>query len=137
MSLTESQAKAAIKTQWQAVMDPTIPVHFENEAYVEPSPPVLWVAVELRMQDSVQETLGVPGQREYRRDAAVWFHVFGVVGKGTADVYALIDTLRANWEGKSFGGIDPEGAARTVVVGGDQLWYEVVLISPVQYTERK
>lgn len=137
MSITEEQAKAAIKAYWQAQMDPLIPVKFENEAFVEPSPPVLWCAVELRTTDRVQETLGSPGQREYRTDAAVWVHVMGVNGQGTGAQDALITTLRAKWEGVDVSEIKPAGGARTVPVGGDGLWYEVVLIQPVQYTERK
>lgn len=137
MSLTEAQAKAAVKAHWIAVMNPAIPVAFENTRFSEPSPPALWCAVQLMGVGSAQETLGALGQREYLRNAAVYLHVFDQVGSGTDAIYALIDTLRANWEGVSFGGIDPAGGAETRIVGGDELWYEVVLISPVQYTERK
>lgn len=137
MSITEEQAKAAVKSYWQAQMDPVIPVHFENEAFAEPSPPVLWCAVELRTVDRVQETMGSPGNREYRTDAEVWVHVMGLNGNGVDDVNALVTTLRAKWEGVNVSEIKPRGGARSVTLGGDGLWYEVVLIQPVQYTERK
>lgn len=139
-SITESQAKEAVaqrwKSEWNAI-HPDIPYCLENEKFSEPSPPSPWAKVVLRPLDSRQHTLGSVGNRTYRRESAVWVHLYGVLDDGSEALNGLVDDVRTIFEGVSFGGIDSVDGARTEIVGSDGRWYEVVVISPVTYYEHR
>ena len=138
--LTQAQARAVLYTHWDAnwpILQPNVPYQKENLKFSEPSPPTKWARVSLRHLRSEQDTMGVIGQRIYERPANIWCQFFGPVHSGNAGLDALCDSAKSFLEGVSFGGIVPAGAADPQEIGEDGRWYEVVLIIPVTYYERK
>jgi hypothetical protein len=137
--VTEAEAYEAVcqrwKSQWE-ILQPTVSYCFENEKFKEPPQPTdAWARVVLRPVDASQHTLGGVGQAQWLRDAAVWVHLYVPRDEGMARAAALVDSVRAVFEGRAFDGIDPAGGVRAVPVGSDGRWYEVAVISPVTYYE--
>ena len=64
--VTELEAYQAIKDRWDAEWPPLRPLVtycYENQKFVEPTDPTAsWARVTLRPLDTVQHTLGGPGQ---------------------------------------------------------------------------
>lgn len=138
--ITEAQAQQAVETQWKAVwptLRPTVPYVFENKKFVEPSPPTPWARIALLGVDALQHTLGVPQNRLYLRQAAVWTWLQVPVDTGTIALMGLVDDVRQVFEGTSFGGIDPAGGGRWERIGSNGRFYEVAIICPVNYYENK
>lgn len=140
VTLTEAQAKSALDTyfmsNWMTAY-PAVLFDLENVQTTSPAPGKPWVRCRLQLENSVQETLGAPGARQYRRDAAVWCWCFVAANSGTTLLNGMIDTLRTMFEGVTFSGISPRGAVRTVTTGANGQWYEVAVIAPVMYTQTR
>ena len=137
-SLTLSQAREAVLARWKAIWDvahPTIPYWFENVKTTPTTAP--WARVTMRTLNDVQQTLGAPGSRTFRREAAVWVQLFGNLAVGSLELDALVPDVRAAFEGASFGGVTGVGGARVSYPGSDGLWYEVVVVCPVTYYETR
>lgn len=140
MSLTEGQAKDAINAYWISnwpTKQPGVQFDLENVKTSEPSPEDAWVRMRMQCADSVQETLGTPTTRTYRRDAQVWVWCYVPNGEGTVRLNAMIDACRQLLEGVAVSGIDPAGGVRTITRGTTGQWYEVVVIAPVMYIETR
>lgn len=140
MSITEAQAYEAVAQRWKLVWDvlhPEMLYALPNESFTEPDGATTWARVELRPLDSVQETLGKPQSRQYRRDATVWVWLYTPRNVGVRPAAALVDDVRKVFEGESYGGIDPAGAMRSELVGSDGRWYEVAAVIPVTYYETR
>ena len=145
--LTQNQAREAVYLQWkteweilhsQTVGQPTyLPYQFENLRFVEPASPQRWVRVSVRHLSSDQETIASSGNRRYQRNAQVWVQAFGAIGSGLGDLDDLIQESKDILEGKNYGGIHASGSADPQEVGEDGRWYEVVLIVPITYYEKK
>lgn len=138
-SITEAQAYEAVAQQWKAIwptLQPTVAFCFENEKFAQPpQPTATWARVRLLPTDALQHTLGGVGQAQWLRQGNVWVHLYGPRDSGMASMAGLVDSVRKVFEGQAYGGIDPSGASRSVPVGSDGRWYEVVVISPVTYYE--
>ena len=91
----------------------------------------------MRHLKSMQETIAPAGNRRYERPAQVWVQVFGPLGAGIGDLDDLIQEAKTILEGKNYNGIHASGAADPQEAGEDGRWYEVVLIVPVTYYEKK
>lgn len=145
--LTQNQAREAVylqwKTEWEALHSQTpgaatyFPYQFENLRFVEPAPPQKWARVSLRHAPSDQETIAPPGNRRYIRNAYIWVQFFGGIGQGMRDFDTAIQEAKDILEGVNYGGIHASGPADPQEIGEDGRWYEVVLVIPITYYEKK
>lgn len=138
-SITEAQAHEAVYQRWKSLwptLQPTVTYCFENEKFVEPNPATTpWAHVSLKPTDSNQHTLGAAPNRVWLRDAGVWVRLHVPLNAGVGSVTSLVGSVRSVFEGASFGGVSSVNGVRTVPVGSNGRWYEVVVISPVNYYE--
>ena len=151
--LTQLQARRVIASRWitswaalhpDAVDDPLyVPYQIDNEQFTEPAhlrldgTPMQWARLTVRHLPDAQFTLGAPGNRIYRRTANIWVQLFTANGQGLEELDVLSDQVRSIFEGVSFGGIDPAGAADVNEIGTANHWYEVAITLPVTYYELK
>lgn len=141
MSLTLNQAREAVylqfKTNWD-ILHPGALYFFENLAGATPTVDAYWSRVTMRSLDDRQDTLGAPGTRQYRREAAVWVQLYGPLNVGTLELDTLAHDVRTIFEGTSFGGIDGVGAVRVTPLGNENSkWYEVAVVCPITYYETR
>lgn len=132
---TLNEARAAVYTRWNAQWGTTTPFQFDNEAFTAPDKDP-WARVTVRHTTSVQDTLGRPTNRRFRRSAVAFIQLYALVDTGLAALDGLAQTARAIFEGVSFSGLD----FNNVVVretGPDGKWYQVTVEGFFDYDETK
>lgn len=137
-SITEAEAHEAVYQRMKSVwptLQPAVPYCRENERFAQQDGATAWAHVSLKPTDSNQHTLGAAPNRVWLRDAAVWVRLHVPLNGGVALVTSLVGSVRQVFEGVSFGGVNSVGGARSVPVGSNGRWYEVVVITPVNYYE--
>lgn len=120
--------------QWPGLTSDTA-FTFENEKFTPPEG-AAWARLSVQNQESVQETLGPPGQRRFRRSAVVFVQVFVPGDTGTAESDALVTSCRGIFEGVSFEGLDFHAVSSTET-GVDNGQHMTLVEAPFEYEDRK
>jgi hypothetical protein len=129
MTLTE--AREAIYQRWSDNWGGDL--YFDGEPMEEPQE--AWARLSVRHIDSNQDTLGAPGNRQYRRQCSIIVQVFSPVEEGRGPLDALADTARAIWEGVSFSGITTYGGVQTTEIPSEGRWQQVNVEALADYYE--
>lgn len=131
---TLNEARASVYDRWNTQWGVTTPFTFDNEHFSTPDAP--WARLTVRNTESLQETLGAPGNRHFRRSASVFVQLFDLVDVGLANLDSLAQTARGIFEGVSFSGLD----FTNVVIresGVDGKWFQFVVEAFFDYDEIK
>lgn len=131
---TINEAREAVYKRWNDLWIATSFV-FENETERDlPDGSLPWVRVTVRHTSSVQDTLGPPGARRFRRGASVLVQLYDLANSGMQTLDTLAQSARVIFEGASFSGLDFNNVM-TRETGHDGKWSQVVVEAFFDYEE--
>ena len=131
---TPIEAREAIYNQFITAWGTTTPFTFDNEKFAAPN--VAWARLTVRNSESIQRTLGAPGNRRFRRVGSVFIQLFDLVDGGMSTLDTLTKTARDIFEGVSFSGLDFTNVVSRES-GADGKWFQVVVEAFFDYEETK
>lgn len=108
---------------------------FDNEAY-DPPADAAWVRLSMRHTGRTLDTLAPVGNRKFEASGSVIVQVFAPLDTGAAGCDAVVETVRALFEGVTLSGIFFYGAVVREIGPGDD-WYQTNVEAAFTYNEVK
>lgn len=133
-SVQLNEARGAIYAALVAGIGGT-PYTFDNEAF-DPPTEAVWVRLAMRHTGRAQDTLGPSGNRKFEATGNVIVQVFAPLDTGAAGCDAVVETVRALFEGVTVSGIFFYGAVVREIGPGDD-WYQINVEAAFTYNEVK
>ena len=140
--MTPNEAREII---YQALVDgwsppnPVVPYVFDNESYDATEIPE-YIRLYVRQSGGVQHTLGIPGQRIYRRRGFVLVQVFVQSNQGLLRLDVLSKTALDLYEGKTLSQVafhDGQYREKPEEKQSDGTWLRGMVTVPFTYDETK
>ena len=112
-----------------------IPIAIDNQSF-DSSSFDIWVELTIEHTSSVQQTLGRPGNRRYRREGVATATIRTRPGEGAKKALDLAERIRGMIEGRQIKGVQPIGGVLINEQGQDITGYNVIVTYPFYFDER-